>query len=534
MSLIRFRALSVAVLILLYSVVSRAEDGATLPAWIDQQLAEEELSAVLPPSKVAAAKLGSSVFTLEEAVEFALKHNHVVRQAKEKLTEAYGNFLTERSFSLPQLEGSGTYRLIEKGRVPQFQGLPIGTDETWNGSALVRQQIYAGGELAARRRRAELGQEFARLAYESVRQDVARSVRDQFYAVLLASEGIQVARESVQLLQEELRLEQNRREAGTVSDFNVIRAEAELSNAQTPLIRARNQLRIGLEELVLRIGFTPDDRDDAVGKRLQLVGELTDRPVVLDLSGALAKAEADRPDLKQLQVQVKAAGEGVKIATAGYLPQLSVRGGYGADSLRFAEGSTMRNEGWEVGAELSWKIFDSYGTEGRKIQAESVENQAAIQVAQKKEQIKVEVRRAMSQVVEAKELVTASEKAIRQAEESFRLARSRAEVGAALQIDVLDARVALIQSKLNRAEALYRLNASLAELDRAVGLATDQLAKSNGSKESALVKEDVEPKKTAKVKKSADLQETEQPVGAMPTPGGAEPGKSGASTKGER
>jgi outer membrane protein TolC len=80
------------------------------------------------------------------------------------------------------------------------------------------------------------------------------------------------------------------------------------------------------------------------------------------------------------------------------------------------------------------------------------------------------VRRALSRLQQALELVSASQQVVVEAEESLRLARAREEVGAAIQLDVLQGQLSLTEAETNQIEASYEYYVALAELGRATGV----------------------------------------------------------------
>src|SRR5213078_1621557 len=65
-----------------------------------------------------------------------------------------------------------------------------------------------------------------------------------------------------------------------------------------------------------------------------------------------------------------------------------------------------------------------------------------------------------------RELYASQSKNVDQAREALRLASARLGVGAGVQLDVLNAQVALTQAQSTRLQALYSYNADLAEFDR--------------------------------------------------------------------
>ena len=82
----------------------------------------------------------------------------------------------------------------------------------------------------------------------------------------------------------------------------------------------------------------------------------------------------------------------------------------------------------------------------------------------------MQVRQAISEWQEAEELVNAAKKAVKQAEEAAGLADSRYEkLERLIGLDVLEARVALTESRTNRLEANYRHIIAVDNLRRARG-----------------------------------------------------------------
>jgi outer membrane protein TolC len=126
-------------------------------------------------------------------------------------------------------------------------------------------------------------------------------------------------------------------------------------------------------------------------------------------------------------------------------------------------------DGWTIGLQSSWAIFDGRATRGRVAQARSQLEQARLTTAEQILAVEVEVRRAISSLQEGAELAEAAQKVVQQAEEALRLADARYAAGSATQLDVLETRVALTEARTNQIEANYRYNVAVATLRRALG-----------------------------------------------------------------
>ncbi len=403
--------------------------------------------------------------TLDQSLRFALENNYSIRQARERLREQEGLIVEVRADALPNVTASGNYTRDDKDFVAP--GSSRGYQD-WTVGIYVRQLIYSGGGVRSALDAAKTTREAASLEIQAVVDSVLLEVRTRFADVLLARERIEVQEQSVNLLREQLQTVKNRFEAGSVSQFEVLTAEVALANAQPALINARNSFRIAIDELRQVLGYR-----GGFGADLQKVpefdGELGYQPANYELESALAAAKSKRPELLRLEQIEKARESGVTVARSGYLPQLYVTGGYEGRKLSSSSSFSDTQDGWTAGVTGSWAIFDGARTRGRVAQARAQLNQARLSVSEQTLAIEVEVRRALSSLQEAAELAEAAAKVVDQATEALRLADVRYRNGAATQLDVLQARVALTEAQLNRLEANYRHTVALATVRKAIG-----------------------------------------------------------------
>jgi outer membrane protein len=202
------------------------------------------------------------------------------------------------------------------------------------------------------------------------------------------------------------------------------------------------------------------------------VGNLEFNPATFDLGTALSTAREQRPELQRLVKLTAAAEEGVTVSRAGYLPSVSA---FGAYDWRQAPLATNKSslDGWTVGLQSQWSIWDGRATAGRVVQSRSYLEQARLALAESQLSTDVDVRRAISTFQQSAELAETSKKVIEQAEEAVRLANARYAAGTATQLDVLTSQVDLTTARLNQVESYYAYNVSIAAARRAMGLSDE-------------------------------------------------------------
>ncbi len=432
-------------------------------------LAEMPATPFKPDGKADPSYMVPDELTLNYALSFALDNNFAIRQAKERIRQQEGIVVEVRAQQIPNVTSSAGY----SGYAQQISS--TGDDRSWSVNITARQIVYAGGGVQATVKAQRLALEAATLALQSVIDAAMLDVRTKFYNVLVTRERIKVQEQNVELLRRQLQDVKNRFEAGTVSNFEVLRAEVAVANAQPPLITTRNAYRLAIDDLRQSLGFVTSDGAN-VAKIPEFVGKLEFSPVSYELTSALATARERRPDLQRLKKLEEVAEQGVVARRANYYPDVSLYAAYDWRKRPGYSDFAASRDGVTVGVQSTWDIFDGRATRGRVVQAESALEQARLSLNEAELSVSVDVRRALSSLQEATELAEASKKVVEQAEEAVRLADARYAAGTATQLDVLTARNDLTTARLNQLQAFYSFNVASANVRRAMGLPDELVA----------------------------------------------------------
>ena len=407
---------------------------------------------------------------LPTALRFALENNFAIRQARERIRQQEGVVVEVKARAIPNVTADGNYQFNEKAI---SNGAPP-SDRSWGLSVTASQTLYSGGGVRSAIKSAGLAREAAVLELTGVVNNALLDVRTRFYDILLAREKIKVQESNVELLKSQLKNVTDRFEAGTISSFERLRAEVALANAQVPLISARNAYRLAIDSLRQSLGFVTNTQE-SLRKTPEFVGSLAYQPVNFELQASLDSARANRPEISRLSKLIEAREEAVVTARSSAYPYVSAFGGW---QLRKGPTNTFGDsrDGFLVGVQSQWDIFDGAATKGRVIQARSLQEQARLILDEQTLAINVEVRQALSSLQEAVELAEASQKVVAQAEESLRLANARYGAGTATQLDVLQSQVDLTTARTNQIQAYYNYNVALARVRKAIGLSDSSVA----------------------------------------------------------
>lgn len=420
-------------------------------------------SAPLRAADMGAQQAVPDQLDLKTSVRYALDNNFAIRQARERIKEQEGVIIEVSAREIPNVAASGSVQANSR-KITQTNPP---SDSYWTLSLTASQVLYAGGGVRSAVRSSKLARDAAVLDLQDVINNALLQVRTDFYNVLLTREKITVQEKNLKLLEEQLKTTNDRFTAGTVSSFEKLRAEVAVANAKAPLITARNDYRLAIEALRQALGFTTNQAE-SLRKVPDFVGTLDFTPVSFDLQSAFESAHANRPDLQRITKLVEAGEENITTARSSGLPQVSAFGGY-----QLRKGTTNdfgdSANGFLVGVQSSWNIFDGRATQGRVAQSRSRLEQTKLSLTAAQLAAEVDVRRAYSQWQEANELATASQQVTGQAEEAVRLANARYNAGTATQLDVLQAQTDLTTARTNQIQAYYGYNVAVAALREAMG-----------------------------------------------------------------
>ena len=429
----------------------------------------------LPPASSLELALapGAQKMNITDAIGTAVSKNPEILTAIQQIRLTKGQLVQVRAALLPQVQAGTTYQiqseqLANPSRAAEF-GF-VNNNEALNVTIQVNQNIWSGWKNQADFSAARLANDSA---YYSLRQTIDKVIADTkklFYDIIFNRALIRVREESVAVLQSQLQDQQSRFEAGTVPRFNVLQAEVALANAIPPVIQARNALRISQFALVKQLGLNYPENPSQVP--IDVLGQLDYDPIDINLGGSVFTALARNPSLKVQRQNILIGAEKLKSAMSGFQPTLNASAGWQTFNVPTASTLDDTVNGWFFGVTGSWNIFDGLATVGATQAARASLEQSRINYDNSARGVELDVQRAVSNLIEAQEIIDSQRANVTQATEALRLSRERLDAGAGTQLDVLNAQQSLLEAQTTELEGRYRYITALAEYNRVLSLDT--------------------------------------------------------------
>jgi len=414
------------------------------------------------------------VLHLDDAVQTALRAQPTVLQARAAREAAAARVTQSRAGFLPQIALSASYQRIHgaartttatnapgvPAAVPAGAAATTTTYDFFSFGGTASQLLWDFGQTYERWRSAETSLESFGSNQRATELQVLFNVRRAYFAARAQKDLIRVAEETLANHEKHLAQIQGFVGVGTRPEIDLAQARTDIANDRVALINAQNGYAIAKSQLQQAMGVMgaadfevadewlgPIDGEDQPSERL------------------VERALAQRPELVAIEKQREAQTLTARSLRGGYGPALSAIGGAQEtgttlDSLTF---------GWNVGAALTWPIFQGGVTAGQVREAEANADVSRAQLEAERLQVRFDVEQAVLTVKAAKAAIAASEDALTNARDRLRLAEGRYEAGVGSIIELGDAQVAAANAAATVVQAYFNLSTARAQLLTALG-----------------------------------------------------------------
>ena len=418
--------------------------------------------------------------TLDEAVELALSENPTIKIADLEVRrydyvrrETWGNWI-------PQISVGGTYtRSIVKQEMAK--GLSFGADNTLTATgdatwAFFAPQIFR--TLKLNRTQMEAAVETAR----GSRITLVADVKKAFFNILLAEQSLDVLRQSEANIRRTVEDTELRYRNGLASEYDLLTAQVQLSGLKPQILQTENSIKLAKLQLKMYLSIPENVEIEAAGA----LDDQRDR--VLSGAEVLCADLTNNSDLRSLDFQRELLRRQLRVSNAGRWPtvaaffnatytgndlDMSRLGNFtGGGSQEAAPGSGSKFW-WQhpvsAGLRVSIPLFSGLT---KMYQSRQLKNQIAqldMQRDYTEQQLDVQMRSAINDLLTARETMYAQELTVQQAAKAYDIADTRYRAGAGTILELNTSQVNMVQAQLSYSQAIYDYLTAKAEYDRIAG-----------------------------------------------------------------
>ena len=407
--------------------------------------------------------------TATAAVDYALAHNSAYRAAFEDVSAAGEKVNQARADFFPKLDGSYAFTQLSDQPIisipgTSFQRVPFSLQTSNRWQVDMVQPLFTGFGLESQYNASKVGLKITQHQLDEARLNLIRDVQISYLQTLLGAKLVEVAHDNVVSLEVQKKNAEANYQQGVAAQNDVLKADVALSQA---VQRERDTVK---QLIVLRSNLNQLLGID-LQENVKLAGLQEKTYQVPDLHQLYSAAEEKRPEYLAIKASIRQAEYSKTAARSGYYPHVSAFAQYYREGDDFlANNNPFANStNAAIGVRVDWNLF-----EGGKTRSSELEWEYRLRGIEQRrddllQKIRLQVENAFEQLKVAKANIETTEVALKQAEENDRITTLQYKEQVVIFLEVLNAQLFLVQTRVDFYQSLYGYEIAKKELDRATG-----------------------------------------------------------------
>jgi outer membrane protein len=421
--------------------------------------------------------------TLDECIGLALENSKALHASSLRVESAEAKVKEINAARLPSLRLGASYTRLSEippfeitlpaflfPKPMKFEVSPVFLDN-YNLRLSFVQPLFTGFRLKSGEEAARWGAQASEEDYGRDRAELVFAVKSAYWNLFKARAVAGIVAENVEQVRRHLQDVENLFGNGLLTRNEVLRVKVQLSQVEMLRVEADNAVELASLWLNNVIGIPLEEKITipAEAGEIGLSTPTPSDPTTCD--EWVARALGNRPELKAMDYRVRAAESGLAIARSSWYPQVFFAGNYtfARPNPRILPSKDRFYDTWDFSISVSMDLWNWGMTSYQTAQAKAQIAQAQDGLSQVRDGVIIEVRTGWLALETAERKAAVAAEAVLQADENLRVTLDRFKDGVALNADVLDAEVALLQAKTAQAQAQADRAVALARLAKAAG-----------------------------------------------------------------
>lgn len=318
--------------------------------------------------------------------------------------------------------------------------------------------VYTGGKINAANEAAKIYAEEAGLEKKQREGELLSELATRYYGLVLAEQACKVRGQVADAMKKHLFDSQKLSEQGQLAKVEFLHAQVANSDAERELKKANREVLI-IERALLNTLAVEDSSEIVPASKLFILRNIESEKFFVNL------ALKNNPQLQQVNSKRELANTGVKLEKSNYLPSMALTGTY---TLAQKDLSPYVPQ-WMVGLGLNWSVFEG-NARNKKLQAARFKVDQVDEAGLKAEEdIKTVIRKLHQQLAMQVEQQEELDKTLEFAQTYVDSRNKAFHEGLSTSTELVDANLLLAKVKIERLQALYSYDVTLATLLQVCG-----------------------------------------------------------------
>lgn len=393
--------------------------------------------------------------TLDSAISLGLQHSSQLRFSSAKVNESKSSLKDIDNRIFPDLDlAAGYERLsnvpIEYINFPGFPPIPSNAFfpiilNDYSATASLSESVFNGFEWKYAVQGMQFSEKSSEYSLEDKKNNVSLAIIMEYINLFKLQRAHDVVEENLKQLNAHVDEVSDFAKHGLATQNDLLRTQLQLSNAQLNEIDINNQIQTVNYNLDIMLGL-PDGTGIAVDSN-SILNNKSIQPLPFYLTNYLQ----NRNDLKALDMQQKAAEANVKFTQSSLYPHLIIGADYDylRPNPRVVPPYDQFVPTWDIGFKITYSLTGLYDNKNKTDVSRAQFAEAKSQYDDLSDNAKMDINKNYLQYKESLEKIDVAQKSLIQAEENYKIVKSKYDNHIALLTDLLDADNYLLNAKIN-------------------------------------------------------------------------------------
>ena len=324
--------------------------------------------------------------------------------------------------------------------------------------------------------------------------DAIQRVVLQYWRVVLDRENLQVLSQSYKAAQASYDHDKRALQLGALSPLDIYQSQSEVATRKVTVIRAQYILKQDEDQLRMTLGADLDPAYSSLDLELVEPPKPPEPLLSVNTDKKIAEALSRRPDLSALDRQLEGSKLSIRLSKNRLKPDLELSAQYSSSGLGGNQYSSAGARALIASGGLGDALgqafgfgFPSYGVtlqlnfpiknhaaEANLADARVRREQTLYLIRRTREQVRLEVENAVSELEQAKQSIAAAGTARDLAQKNVEAQQRKYELGSGLIFLVLQAQTQLAQAEQSLVQAQVNYRLAVADIGHATGSLLDQ------------------------------------------------------------
>jgi outer membrane protein len=399
--------------------------------------------------------------TVNEAVHIALQQNVNLQKSRENLKSTETGIQTAKGAFLPQVNGQAGWNWYKSVTPAGLYGpgTPSFTIDTRTYSAGVSSNwtLFDGLASFANYEKSKATYASAQFQLLKLQQDIVFQTLSSFYDVMNAQKLLAVKEEDLKWNQKNFEIINERNKLGAVTLADVYSQQVKTGNAELELIQAKNNYQTLKSSFLYNLGLDVLE-DYTLQEPAALELSPSDSGAVQNgyeqITSLVNDAIKNRSDYQSAKLTLESAQQSIKVANAGYLPNLQNTISAGTQVDMFS--NLFKSSNYSVSLTLNIPLFSGWSTSSQVQMAEVDTKVRQIEIEDLTKQIKRDIQKNYLDLQAAYKAIEVSGQNVIAAEESRRIQQEKYALGSSMLLDVLIANSDYTTAQTNLINSQYQ------------------------------------------------------------------------------